>query len=113
MQEKQVTIGQESFLLAEPFLVLATQNPLEQEGTYPLPEAQVDRFMLKVLIGYGSKEEELHIAQKNIAKIKAEVSQVLDSDDLEKIKEEIESVHMDQEVKKYIIEIIFASRNPK
>ncbi len=113
MQEHQVTLSGQTLKLDDPFLVLATQNPIDSLGSYELPLAVLDRFMLKVLIGYSSKEEELKIAQKNITKIKAQVSKIIDKDDLTGIKEEIENVHMDEEVQKYIIELVFASRNPK
>lgn len=113
MQERQVTIGDETFKLAEPFLVLATQNPIEQEGTYPLPEAQVDRFMLKIKITYPSKEEELKIMRSNVSGIVPEVKQVISPDDIIKARKLVQEVYVDEKIEKYILDIIFASRNPK
>ena len=113
MQERQVTIGDETFKLAEPFLVLATQNPIEQEGTYPLPEAQVDRFMLKIKITYPSKEEELKIIRSNVSGIVPEVKQVISPDDIIKARKLVQEVYVDEKIEKYILDIIFASRNPK
>lgn len=114
MQERQVTIGKETFKLEEPFLVLATQNPIEQEGTYPLPEAQTDRFMLKVNIGYPSKEDELEIVRRNISgSIGQKISPVVDQDKILKARKLVRSIYMDEKVEQYIIDIVFASRNPK
>ncbi|MDZ4706273.1 MAG: MoxR family ATPase [Saprospiraceae bacterium] len=113
MQERQVTIGNETFLLEEPFLVLATQNPIEQEGTYPLPEAQVDRFMFKVKVGYPSKEEELDIIRRNIAGDDLQqVRPVVTIPEILKARESVRKVYMDEKVEKYIIDIVFATRNP-
>lgn len=114
MQEKQVTIGDTTFKLEKPFLVLATQNPVEQEGTYPLPEAQVDRFMLKLKIGYPSESEELEIMRR-MAKTgdKPTVEPVIDSDLILKARSVVNEIYTDQKVEKYIISLIFASRNPE
>ena len=114
MQEKQVTIGDTTFKLEKPFLVLATQNPVEQEGTYPLPEAQVDRFMLKLKIGYPSESEELEI-MRLMAKTgdKPTVEPVIDSDLILKARGVVNEIYTDQKVEKYIISLIFASRNPE
>ncbi len=113
MQERQVTIGNETFSLTEPFLVLATQNPIEQEGTYPLPEAQVDRFMFKVKVGYPTKEEELDIIRRNIAGDDLlQVRPVVDIAEILKARESVRGVYMDEKVEKYIIDIVFATRNP-
>ncbi len=114
MQERQVTIGKETFVLEEPFLVLATQNPIEQEGTYPLPEAQTDRFMLKVNIGYPNKEDELEIVRKNISgAIDQKVNNVVSTAQILKARKIVREIYMDEKVEKYIIDIVFASRNPK
>ncbi|NUQ25826.1 MAG: AAA family ATPase [Saprospiraceae bacterium] len=113
MQERQVTIGNETFLLQEPFLVLATQNPIEQEGTYPLPEAQVDRFMLKVKIGYPSKDEEREIIRRNLGGDDyGLVSPVVHPADIIKARESVRKVYMDEKIERYIIDIVFATRNP-
>ncbi|WP_340103858.1 AAA family ATPase [Rhodohalobacter sp. 8-1] len=114
MQEKQVTIGDTTFKLEKPFLVLATQNPVEQEGTYPLPEAQVDRFMLKLKIGYPSETEELEIMRR-MAKTgdKPTVEPVIDSDLILEARAVVNEIYTDQKVEKYIISLIFASRNPE
>ena len=113
MQEKQVTIGKETFKLEEPFLVLATQNPIEQEGTYPLPEAQVDRFMLKVLIGYPSKEEERQIIRLNLGEEKLRaIHSVVQPGDILRAREVLHSIYMDEKIEKYIIDIVFATRQP-
>ncbi len=111
MQERQITIGEETFKLEEPFLVLATQNPIEQEGTYPLPEAQVDRFMLKVVIGYPDKEEERMIIRQNIG-LNPSVNAVIKSQDILKARSIVKEVYMDEKIEKYIIDIVFATRNP-
>ena len=113
MQERQVTIGDETFKLDPPFLVLATQNPLEQEGVYPLPEAQLDRFMLKIVVGYNTPEEELEILNRFSTSQKIEVSQILNRDELFQIRKEVENIHVDDEVKKYIVNLIFATRYPE
>ena len=113
MQERQVTIGDETYPLPEPFLVLATQNPLEQEGTYPLPEAQVDRFMLKAKISYPKKQEERDIVRMNLAGggLPA-VNKVISPEDIVKARKVVEDVYMDEKIEKYIIDIIFATREP-
>ncbi|MFT4566311.1 MAG: MoxR-like ATPase [Saprospiraceae bacterium] len=114
MQERQVTIGRETFKLEEPFLVLATQNPIEQEGTYPLPEAQTDRFMLKVNIGYPSKEDELEIIRRNISgSINQKVGNVVSQEQILKARGIVRKIYMDEKVERYIIDIVFASRDPK
>jgi MoxR-like ATPase len=114
MQEKQVTIGDQTFDLPKPFMVLATQNPVEQEGTYPLPEAQVDRFMLKVVLDYPKKEEEKLIIRNNIAAAKyPETSKVLNPADILKSREVVRQVYMDEKIEQYIIDIVFATRNPE
>jgi MoxR-like ATPase len=113
MQERQVTIGQESFKLQEPFLVLATQNPVEQEGTYPLPEAQVDRFMLKVVIDYPKKEEEKIIVRNNLSKSFPVAQQVLKAESIIKARELVKEVYMDEKIEQYIIDIVFSTRYPK
>ena len=114
MQERQVTIGGETFPLQEPFLVLATQNPIEQEGTYPLPEAQTDRFMLKVLIGYPNKEEEREIIRRNLNDDHfGEVKPVVNPADILKARESVRKVYMDEKIERYILDIVFATRFPK
>jgi MoxR-like ATPase len=113
MQERQVTIGEQTFLLPEPFLVLATQNPIEQEGTYPLPEAQVDRFMLKVRIGYPSKEEELLIMRANVSGKIVPPSAVVSPKDILNARSVVGEIYMDEKIEKYILDIVFATRNPK
>lgn len=113
MQERQVTIGEKTFKLDEPFLVLATQNPIEQEGTYPLPEAQVDRFMLKVKIDYPSREEEQKIMKQNISGENISVNQVIDPQDILKARNIIQEVYLDEKIEKYILDIVFATREPK
>ncbi|MCB9309921.1 MAG: AAA family ATPase [Lewinellaceae bacterium] len=114
MQEKQVTIGKESFRLEEPFLVLATQNPIEQEGTYPLPEAQVDRFMLKVLIDYPSKDEERDIIRRNISDdVSQKISAVVSPATILKARESVKKVYMDEKIENYILDIVFATRFPE
>ncbi|MGB0863448.1 MAG: AAA family ATPase [Saprospiraceae bacterium] len=113
MQERQVTIGETTFKLDKPFLVLATQNPIEQEGTYPLPEAQVDRFMLKVKISYPNKEEEIKIMRQNIsANPTPAIEQVVTPQQILRAREVVKKVYMDEKIEKYIIDIVFASRNP-
>lgn len=114
MQERQVTIGKETFKLEEPFLVLATQNPIEQEGTYPLPEAQVDRFMMKVKIEYPNKEEELEIIRRNLTgQISDVVKKVASAEQIIKARSIVKKVYMDEKIEKYIIDIVFATRNPE
>jgi len=113
MAERQVTIGEETFKLNEPFLVMATANPVEQDGTYELPEASLDRFMLKVIVGYNSIEEEFEIVKKAAFNEFEEVNQILDINKLNELKEEVKKVHIDDELIKYILRIIFATREPK
>jgi MoxR-like ATPase len=114
MQEHQVTIGEETFKLPEPFLVLATQNPVEQEGTYPLPEAQVDRFMLKVVLDYPKKEEEKIIIRRNISKEGfPKVNTVVHPDQILKAREVVKEVYMDEKVEQYIVDLVFATRKPE
>lgn len=113
MQEKQVTIGDTSFKLDEPFLVLATQNPIEQEGTYPLPEAQIDRFMLKVNITYPEKEEERQIIRMNIGNTKPTINPVVSLKAILKGRELVKEVYMDEKIEQYILDIVFATRNPE
>lgn len=114
MQEKQVTIGKESFKLEEPFLVLATQNPIEQEGTYPLPEAQVDRFMLKVKIGYPAKEEERDIIRRSISgETEQEITPVVKPESIIKARKLVKKVYMDEKIENYILDIVFSTRNPE
>ena len=113
MQERQVTIGDQTYPLPQPFLVLATQNPLEQEGTYPLPEAQVDRFMLKAKISYPKKQEERDIVRMNLSGAgMPEVGKVITPEDIVKARKVVEDVYMDEKIEKYIIDIIFATREP-
>ena len=113
MQERQVTIGEKTFKLDDPFLVLATQNPIEQEGTYPLPEAQVDRFMLKVVIGYPKKEEEREIIRRNIDNLFEEVRPVLTPADIIEAREIVRKVYIDEKIERYIVDIVFATRFPE
>jgi MoxR-like ATPase len=113
MQERQVTIGETTHKLPEPFLVLATQNPVEQEGTYPLPEAQVDRFMLKVIIGYPTKDEETKIIRANLAAEYPKPSQVIQPEQITKARGIVREVYMDEKIEKYIVDIVFATRFPK
>lgn len=113
MQERQVTIGDATLGLPEPFLVLATQNPIEQEGTYPLPEAQTDRFMLKVVIGYPKKEEEQQIIRQNISGEKKQVLPILSTEDIEKARTIVQEVYIDEKIEKYIVDIVFATRYPE
>ena len=110
MQERQVTIGNETFPLPEPFLVLATQNPIEQEGTYPLPEAQVDRFMLKVVIDYPKPEEERVIIRDRISGKSQDVKPVITAQDVLDARKVVEQVYIDEKIEKYIVDIVFASR---
>jgi MoxR-like ATPase len=113
MQERQVTIGQTTFMLDEPFLVLATQNPIEQEGTYPLPEAQVDRFMLKIKITYPSRKEELKIMKQNVDIAPVAIQPVVSPQDILKARELVHEVYLDEKIEKYILDIVFATRNPR
>jgi len=113
MQERQITIGEETFKLEEPFLVLATQNPIEQEGTYPLPEAQVDRFMLKVKIAYPSREEELQIMKQNVDGTQKPMKPVVGPKDILAAREVVKQVYMDEKIDRYILDIVFATREPK
>lgn len=114
MQEKQVTIGKETFKIDEPFLVLATQNPIEQEGTYTLPEAQVDRFMLKVQIGYPNKEDEREIIRRTISgQTEAKVPAVVDPAEILKARELVSKIYMDEKIENYILDIVFATRDPE
>ncbi len=112
MQERQVTIGDETFALEDPFLVLATQNPIEQEGTYPLPEAQVDRFMLKLLIDYPDKSEEKEIMMRVGFDTPVQINAVIDPSKLNEISAMINAVHMEEKLRDYIVDIVFASRKP-
>jgi MoxR-like ATPase len=112
MQERQVTIGDQTFKLPEPFLVLATQNPIEQEGTYPLPEAQVDRFMLKVMIGYPSKEEEKKIIRQNLSPTPIQINQVILPEDIVNARKLVREVYMDEKIEQYIVDLVFATRFP-
>ena len=112
MQEKQVTIGDETYLLEEPFLVMATQNPVEQEGTYPLPEAQVDRFMLKVNITYPSRHEERRIMERFAARVPAELNAVISPKDILDLRALLEHVYIDEKVLDYIVDIVYATRQP-
>jgi MoxR-like ATPase len=114
MQEKQVTIGETTHKLDEPFLVLATQNPIDQEGTYPLPEAQVDRFMLKVIIDYPSKEEEKLIIRQNVQGLKfPSVNQVVSVQEIIRAREMVREIYMDEKIENYILNLVFATRNPE
>jgi len=113
MQERQVTIGESTFKLEEPFLVLATQNPIEQEGTYPLPEAQIDRFLMKVLIDYPTIEEEKLIVRENLAKVFPKANTVLQTADIMRARDVVREVYMDEKIENYILNIVFASRNPE
>ncbi|NBK97163.1 MAG: MoxR family ATPase, partial [Erysipelotrichia bacterium] len=113
MQERQVTIGNDTFKLPNPFLVLATQNPIEQEGTYQLPEAQVDRFMLKVIIDYPKIEEEKLIIRQNINERKIEVKSILKSEEVVEARKVVRQVYIDEKIEKYIVDIVFATRFPE
>jgi MoxR-like ATPase len=112
MQERQVTIGSETYTMDDPFLVLATQNPIEQEGTYPLPEAQADRFLLKVKIGYPSKEEERDIIRRNLSGEQVQVQKVVDTATLLRAREVMKGIYMDEKIEHYILDIVIATRNP-
>ena len=113
MQERQITIGENTFKLEEPFLVLATQNPIEQEGTYPLPEAQVDRFMLKVKITYPTREEELKIMRQNVNEDDTKLNPVISPADILRARQVVHDVYIDEKIEKYILDIVFATRSPK
>ena len=113
MQERQVTIGEQTFKLDDPFLVMASQNPIEQEGTYPLPEAQVDRFMLKVIIGYPKKEEEKLIIRQNISGRKIDIKPVLQPSEIIEAREIVQKVYIDEKIERYIVDIVFATRFPQ
>ena len=113
MQEKQVTIGDETYFLDEPFLVLATQNPVEQEGTYPLPEAQTDRFMLKTIISYPDKEDEKNIMRNNLSNKKPDVKPIVSVKKIIEARKLIHEIYMDPKIENYIIDIVFATRNPE
>jgi len=113
MQERQVTIGEQTYKLSEPFLVMATQNPIEQEGTYPLPEAQVDRFMLKVIINYPKKEEEKLIIRQNISGERPNIKPILKKDEILEARKIVREVYLDEKIEKYIVDIVFATRYPE
>jgi MoxR-like ATPase len=113
MQERQITIGENTFKLDEPFLVLATQNPIEQEGTYPLPEAQIDRFMMKVIIDYPAMDEEKMIVRENLAKDFPSPNTVLKTADIIRARNIVREVYMDEKIENYILNIVFATRNPE
>ncbi len=113
MQERQVTIADDTFKISSPFLVLATQNPIESEGAYSLPEAQLDRFMFKIVVGYNNKEEEWEIAKKVTMNSFEKIDKKIDKIILEELKEEVKNIHIDKELEEYIVSIIDASRNPK
>ena len=113
MQERQVTIADDTFIIDSPFLVLATQNPIEQEGAYSLPEAQLDRFMFKIVVSYNTKEQEYEIAKKVTMNSFEPINKAIDKNDLEELKKEVKDIHIDKELEEYIIDIIDASRNPK
>lgn len=112
MQERQVTIGENTFALDEPFLVMATQNPIEQEGTYPLPEAQVDRFLLKVVIGYPTKDDERLIIRQNIAPDRKEIRPLLRPEEIIEAQKVVDSIYVDEKIERYIVDIVFATRYP-
>ncbi|MFT7823322.1 MAG: MoxR family ATPase [Sulfurimonas sp.] len=113
MQERQVTIGEESFRIKPPFLVMATQNPIEQEGVYALPEAQLDRFMMKLVVTHNSEDEELAIMRKAAGKGFEEVKAVLDKEDVQTLRDDVQKVHIDEELERYIVQIISATRKPE
>jgi len=112
MQERQITIGDETYKLEEPFLVMATQNPIEQEGTYPLPEAQIDRFMLKVVIGYPDKEEERQIIRENLQQEFPRVTKIIEPSVILNARKLVKEVYLDEKIEQYILDIVFATRNP-
>lgn len=113
MQERQVTIGEQTFKLEEPFMVLATQNPIEQEGTYPLPEAQLDRFMLKVVISYPTKDEEQRIIRMNVSKEFPRANSVISPENIIKAREAVKEVYLDEKIERYILDIVFSTRFPQ
>lgn len=113
MAERQVTLGDESFKLSPPFLVMATQNPIENEGVYPLPEAQLDRFMLKINVGYNTPEEELSIARRVGSGLGDAINAVIDADQLIALKERVKAIHIDEEVERYMISLVSATRDPQ
>ena len=113
MQERQVTIGDETFPLEQPFLVMATQNPIEQEGTYPLPEAQTDRFLLKVVIGYPAREEEKQIIRQNISGVLEEVHPVVTRQDVTEVQKIVGKIYIDEKIENYIVDLVFATRDPE
>lgn len=114
MQEKQVTIGENTFKLEEPFLVLATQNPIEQEGTYPLPEAQIDRFMLKLIVSYPTKQEEREILEKKALTDSAvNIKPIISAEDIQQLRSVVDQIYIDDKIKDYIVDLVFASREPK
>ena len=112
MQERQVTIGEQTFPLDRPFLVMATQNPIEQEGTYPLPEAQTDRFLLKVVIGYPTKEEEKMIIRQNIAGVQEELQPLVSTQEVIELQKIVQKIYIDEKIENYIVDIVFATREP-
>lgn len=112
MQERQVTIGEVTYSLDKPFLVMATQNPLEQQGTYPLPEAQTDRFLLKVIIGYPTRDEEREIIRQNISGISDELHAVVSKDEISEVQKIVEKIYIDEKIENYIVDIVFATREP-
>ncbi len=113
MQERQVTLGEKTFELPKPFLVMATQNPLEQEGTYPLPEAQTDRFLLKVVITYPTKEEEKRVIRQNIGGELAPIRPILNKADIQRLQDVVKKIYIDEKIENYIVDIVFATRNPE
>lgn len=113
MQERQVTIGETTFKLPEPFLVLATQNPIEQEGTYPLPEAQVDRFFMKITVGYPTRQEEKQIMGTQVQINSAQINPVISPADIQRVREVIETIYVDEKLKEYILDIVTATREPE
>jgi MoxR-like ATPase len=113
MQERQITIAEETFILERPFLVMATQNPIEQEGVYALPEAQLDRFMMKLVVSHNSEEDELHIMRKVANKSFQTIETVLDKETLFSLQDELQTIHIDEELERYIVQLISATREPK
>jgi len=113
MQEHQVTIGEETFRLEEPFLVMATQNPIEQEGTYPLPEAQVDHFMFKVLVDYPAKSDELEVVERALGDVAREVKPVIDPEQIFACREILAMIYVDEKVKQYVVDLVTATRRPR
>jgi MoxR-like ATPase len=113
MQEKQVTIGSESFALDEPFLVMATQNPIEQEGTYPLPEAQVDRFLFKVKVGYGTMEEEQEVIARAVGGVSATLDRIISAEEIVGMRQLSRKIYVSEKIRKYIVQLVFATRNPE